>query len=112
MAAATQPEKQAAGATSNPTEPSVQGKFVEFAWWLKKQGYADSTVTSRAKLLRILTRRGANLYDPELVKAVIAKQTWSEGRKSNAVDAYTSFLKMNGAEWEPPRYQGVHKIPF
>jgi integrase len=46
------------------------------------------------------------------VKAIIAKQPWSEGRKANAVDAYTSFLKVTGGKWEPPRYEGVHKIPF
>jgi len=57
-------------------------------------------------------KRGANLYDPESVKDVIAGQKWSQGRKSNAVDAYTSFLQMHRMKWNPPRYQRVRKLPF
>jgi hypothetical protein len=48
----------------------------------------------------------------ETVKAAIAKQQWSLGRKANAVDAYTSFLRMTDGKWESPRYQGIRKIPF
>jgi len=55
---------------------------------------------------------GADLYDPDSLKAVIAKQSWSEGRKANAADAYSSYLKMAGGKWEPPRYQRVRRIPF
>jgi len=101
----TRIQEQAAGATA-------KGKIIEYGWWLQKEGYSQATIYGRSKLLKILLRRGANLYDPESVKAVIAKQPWSEGRKANAVDAYSSFLKMVGGKWEPPRYEGVHKIPF
>ena len=64
---------------------------------MKKQGYAESTITSRAKILRILVKRGADLFDPESVKEAIAKQeSWNEGRKQLAVEAYTSYLLMAG----------------
>ena len=63
---------------------------------LNKNGKSEATIHGRAKLLRILSKRGANFYDPETVKEVIAKQPWSNGRKNNAVDAYSSFLKMVG----------------
>ncbi len=89
-----------------------RGKVIEYVWWMQKGGYSPSTILSRSKLLKILVKRGANLYDPETVKAAIAKQQWSLGRKANAVDAYTSFLKMTGGKWEPPKYQGIRKIPF
>jgi len=79
---------------------------------LKKEGYSEATIIGRSKLLKILTKRGASLYDPDSVKTIIGKQSWCEGRKANAVDAYTSFLKMSGGKWEPPRYQGIRKIPF
>ncbi len=59
-----------------------------------------------------MVKRGANLYDPETIKAVIAKQTWSNGRKNNAVDAYSSFLKMVDGKWNPPLYQTIRKLPF
>ena len=32
-----------------------------------------------------------------------------EGRKANAVDAYSSFLKMTGGTWNPPKYTAVSK---
>jgi integrase len=57
-------------------------------------------------------KRGADLFNPESVKETIAKQGWSEGRKENAVDAYTSFLVMNGGTWQPPRYKRVERIPW
>ena len=62
----------------------VKGKIIEYAWWLKKDGKSESTILGRTKILRILTKRGANLYDPETIKEAIAKQPWSNGRKNNA----------------------------
>jgi integrase len=59
-----------------------------------------------------MVKRGADLYDPETIKAVIAKQTWSNGRKNNAADAYSSFLKMAGGKWDAPLYQCIRKLPF
>jgi integrase len=99
-----------AGATAQTAD--AKGKVVEYSFWLLKQGYAESTIKGRAKLLKILVKRGANLLDPESVKETIAKQEWSEGRKVNAVDAYTCFLQMLGKSWEPPKYKRVRKLPF
>ncbi|MGD0643379.1 MAG: tyrosine-type recombinase/integrase [Candidatus Bathyarchaeia archaeon] len=90
----------------------AKGKIIEFAWWMKKQGYKDGTTLSRTKLLKIMVKRGANLYDPETIKDVIAKQAWSEGRKENAVNAYSTFLNMNGGTWNPPIYCRIQKLPF
>jgi integrase/ribosomal protein L37AE/L43A len=90
----------------------VKGKIIEYAWWLKKDGKSDSTIRGRTKILQILTKRGANLYDPESIKDAIAKQPWCNGRKNNAVDAYSSFLKMVGGQWEAPLYQTIRKLPF
>jgi len=90
----------------------VKGKIVEYSFNLLKQGYAEHTIKSRTKLLKRLVKLGANLYDPESVKEVIAKQEWSIGRKANATDAYTSFLRMHGMKWEPPIYKKIRKLPF
>ncbi len=89
-----------------------KGKLVEFAWWMKKEGFRDATILGRSKLLGILQRRGADLYDPESVKDTIAKQEWCEGRKANAVDSYSAFLRMVDGTWEAPKYKPVRKIPF
>jgi len=103
-------EKQVVANAEDATQ--FKEKIVEFAWWLKKQGYAETTIISRVKILKILMKRGANLYNPESIKGAIAKQKWSQGRKENAVHAYSSFLKMVGGKWEPPRYKRVKKIAW
>ncbi len=43
----------------NDTSETVKGKLVEFAWWMKKEGYRDATIKGRSKLLLILARRNA-----------------------------------------------------
>lgn len=90
----------------------VKGKIIEYAWWLKKDVKSESTILGRTKILSILTKRGANLYDPESIKDAIAKQPWSNGRKNNACDAYSSFLKMTKGTWEAPVYITIRKLPF
>ena len=106
----SQTEKQAAGATEQTAD--IKGKIIEFAWWMKKQGYSDATIEGRARVLKVLMKRGANVLDPESVKDIIARQRWSEGRKANAIKAYTNFLKMIGGTWQPPICRDVRKIPF
>ena len=103
--------KGLAGATKL-TRADTKGKIVEFAWWMKKQGYAESTIIGRTQLLKLMISRGAKLSEPDSIKEVIAKQEWSEGRKSNAVTAYTTFLRMKGEKWDPPRYRHEEKLPF
>jgi len=104
----TEEEKRAAGAT----ETNIKSLLFNFAWWMKKQGYAESTIVTRVKLLKILAKRGANLLDPESVKETIARQEWCNKRKVNAADAYAAFLKMIGGTWDPPRYKAAWKLPF
>ena len=105
-------ERKAEVGVREAAKANVKSLLFNFAWWMKKQGYAESTIESRVKLLRVLAKRGADLYDPESVKAVIAKQNWSLGRKENAVIAYSTFLKMMGGSWVPPRYKRVEKLPW
>jgi len=92
---------------------TVKGKIVEFAWWMQKQGYKQSTIRTRATRIRRLASLGADLLDPESVKEAIAKQdNWREGTKNIAVVAYSSFLEMLGLTWKPPRYKVPDSLPF
>jgi len=103
-------QKRAAGAT---TQAEIKGKLVEYSWWMKKEGFAESTITRRVRLLKTLSKRGADLLDPESVKLTIARQEgWNSTTKEHAVTAYTSFLKMLGGTWKPPKYNRVRKLPF
>ncbi|MEM2687947.1 MAG: tyrosine-type recombinase/integrase [Thermoproteota archaeon] len=97
------------------TKPSgdVQSLLLEFAWWMKKEGYAESTITRRVRLLFTLIKRGANLFEPESVKEAIAQQEhWNIKTKELAVEAYSCLLKMTGGSWNPPAYKPVRKLPF
>ncbi|MCS7120013.1 MAG: hypothetical protein RMJ07_06535 [Nitrososphaerota archaeon] len=82
-------ESRAAGATEARSESLTLhqsvAKIFEYAWALKKEGYAEQTIHGRVKFLKRLVKLGANLYDPESIKEVIAKQRWSAGRKELAV---------------------------
>jgi integrase len=91
----------------------INALAAKYEWYLQKEGRRIATIKSRVKLLKLLWRRGADFDDPDSVKAVIAKQTtWCEGHKSNAVDAYSSYLAMENKTWTKPIYTGIAKIPF
>lgn len=108
LTAVEDPQKSGlAGATRD-----ANSILFQYAWWLKKEGYAETTIITRTKLLKILQKRGADLNDPESVKEAIARQEWCNKRKINAADAYTAFLRMTGGKWDPPRYQVASKLPF
>jgi len=103
-------EKWAAGAT---TEVEIKGKLVECAWWMQKEGYPESTIKHRIKVLRQILRGVKDSLDVDAVKSFIGKQkSWSNGYKQNAVYAYTTFLTANGLTWDAPKYERPHSLPF
>jgi integrase len=89
-----------------------QQKIIDFIWFMKKNGRAESTILGRVKLIKRLAKLGADLYDPESVKGVIASQQWTAGTKDLACDAYTTFLTTIGGTWQRPTYKPVDKEPF
>ncbi|MEM2614186.1 MAG: site-specific integrase [Nitrososphaerota archaeon] len=103
-------ESRAAGATEKTSD--IQSKILEFLWWMKKNGYKESTITDRGRRLRRFIKLGANLFDPESVKEVIANQSWSEARKEAMVYTYDLWAKWVGIKWEKPSYKPPRKLPF
>ena len=100
-----------AGATA--TLADIQGKIVEVAWHLKKNGRSDSTIENYSRYLTQLAKHKANLYDPESVKEVIARQEkWGIPSKLMAINAYAAFADFNGIHWTPPNYKQDRKLPF
>ena len=91
----------------------TKGKIVEFAWFMKKQGYAEITIYIYSNSIEVLSKRGADIFDAESVKETIAQQNWGQARKNIAINAYSLFLKVLGLSWEPPIYRKpTRKIPF
>jgi integrase len=106
-------EKRAAGATANLTEVNITGKLVEFAWWMKKQGYRESTICVTSQRLKHLVKLGADLFDPESIKEKIALQKCQESTKVTYVNSYARFAEMHDLQFTKPRYRIDHqKLPF
>jgi len=113
VAALKELERELAEGTREPTaKADIKGKIVEFLWWMKKNGYSETTIFSRDKKLRRLIRLGADLFNPESVKEVLARQKWSASYKETIVTAYDLFAKWLGIKWEKPIYKRVQKLPF
>jgi len=102
-----------AGATTSQNEANLKGKIIEHAFWMKKEGYAENTISRRIRLLTTLVKRGADLFDPESVKATIAEQqNWSPKTKEIAVETYSCLLQMLGGTWQKPHYKSPRRLPF
>jgi len=104
-------QEKAAGATKL-AEADIKGKIIQFAWKLKKEGYAESTIKTYVGAIETLVRKGTNILDPEDVKDIIAKQNWNEKSKFNYVNFYDAFSKIMGIEWKKPKYRPAEKLPF
>ncbi len=89
----------------------LQAKVLEHAFWLKKEGYRESTIVSRVKLLGGLAKR-ADLLSPESVKEAIARLSVTESRKEVLVCVYGGFCRQNGLAFNPPRYHRIERLPF
>jgi integrase len=105
---------QAAGATTLDAA-TIKGKLVEYAFYLKKEGYRPSTIKGKLENIKSLISYGAGPYllNPEKVKEIIAERTnWGDGYKRNIVNTYTPFLAMHGMTWSPPRYKQPETLPW
>lgn len=103
-------EKQAAGATK-PDAETVKGLIAQYAYWLEKEGYYEKS--RYLGLIRQLIKLGVNLFDPESVKATIARQRWKNGTRILAVYAYDIMAtKILHIEWTRPKYTQEESLPF
>jgi len=99
-----------AGATDNT---DVKGKIVEFLWFLKKEGYANTTVKEAVATIKRLANKNVDIFNPEEVKLLLAREDdWSNGYKQNIVSWYQKFAEMLQLNWEPPNYKPIKKLPF
>ena len=113
--ARVEPETQrAAGVTTTKLlEANIKGKLVELAWWMKKQGYRESTISVTSQRLKHLVKLGANLFDSETIKEAIAQREWQESTKATYVNAYARFAERYNLNFNKPRYGVDHqKLPF
>ena len=94
----------------------MRGLIIKYMAYLEREGYSPDI--TYPDILTHLVRDGANLNDPESVKAVIAQQRkqngepWSNSMKMLATCAYDGFVQMQGITWKRPNYhQNEATIP-
>ena len=86
--------------------------LLDYAWWMKKQGYAQQTIQGRTNILCTLLNRQVNIENPESIKEYLASQDCTPGRKRNIVHAITAYYKSKEKTWNPPKYHRIPKIPW
>lgn len=89
---------------------TAKGLLLQYALWLQKEGYGENC--RYRSCIRMLINSGADLFNPENVKEVIAKKSWKNGTKMQTVYAYTALVKMLKIEWDPPKYRQEEAFPF
>lgn len=89
----------------------LQELIINYAWHMKKNGKADSTIKTVSDRLRLLARHG-NLENPESIKEALLKLKWKNSTKHTAVIDYTGFLKYIGKVWTKPKYKPEERLPF
>jgi integrase len=96
----------------NIANTSSEAIILDFLWWMKKQGYKETTIIGRGVRLHRLIALGADLNNPESVKEVIANQAkWKDSMKEVAVFAYDLYARHYGIQWERPRYKAIRQLP-
>jgi integrase len=89
---------------------TAKGLLLQYELWLQKEGYGKNC--RYLSCIRMLINSGADPYDPESVKCVIAKKQWKNGVKMQACYAYDAMTRMLKLEWEAPRYRQEEAFPF
>jgi integrase len=94
-------------------KPAISETLTQYIMHLQKQAYAEQTIRTKYKILRVMLNDNVNLDDPETVKLYISrKQTWSNGHKILAVYTYNEYAKMKNIHWTIPQYQREETLPF
>jgi integrase/predicted RNA-binding Zn-ribbon protein involved in translation (DUF1610 family) len=89
---------------------TAKGLLLQYELWLQKEGYGENC--RYRSCIRMLINSGADLYDSENVKEVIAKKKWKDGTKMQTAYAYNALTKMLKIKWDMPKYRQEEAFPF
>ena len=89
---------------------TAKGLLLQYELWLQKEGYGEDC--RYVSCISMLINSGANLYDPETVKAIIAKKKWKNGTKMQVCYAYDALARMLKITWQMPTYRQEEILPF
>ena len=97
-----------------PTENEVKAAptIEKFLNQLRNDGRKAVTVVNYRKALRLLLRTGANLFDPENTKAVLAKSTMKDSSKKTIATMLDVWFEFNEIKWKAPKYFADYETPY
>lgn len=99
---------------TTPTENEVKAapQIERLLAQLKNDGRKAVTLVNYRKALRVLLRAGADLYDPENTKTVLANSTMKDSSKKTIVTMLDVWFEFNGISWKKPKYSGDSEVPY
>ena len=97
-----------------PTENEIKAapQIDRFLIQLENDGKEKATVRNYKKYLKILLVNGADLFDPENTKSVLAKKTMKKSSKKLCTALLNGWFDFNGIYWKPPSYSKDNEIPY
>jgi integrase len=79
---------------------------------LKNDGKAKTTVRNYKIYLNLLLTKGADFFDPEKTKAVLADMNLKQASKRLTAIMLNTWYDFNGIYWRKPRYYRDSEIPY
>jgi len=92
------------------TYPIVRGKILNVLIKLKNKGLADETLRSYSYRLETLAKY-VDLDSPDDVSKFISNTEGRNCYKESFVKAYSHYAKLNGLQWDKPKYKSERKKP-
>ena len=85
--------------------------LINYAWQMKKDGKAESTIETAITRLKRLSKL-CDIHNPEQVKEILATLKWQNNTKHQVTQIYSTYLKYIGKTWTPPTYKKESGLPF
>jgi integrase len=110
----TQEIKTCAELEKSPTQNEIKAipQIERLMQQLENDGRKQNTITNYRKALRALLKAGADLFDPENTKYVLAKLPLKGTSKKTMTAMLTVWFEFNGISWKPPRYVDSPELPY
>ena len=103
-------EKRKHSLTEN--EIKAAPKIEKLLEQLRNDGRQPGTLTNYKKSLKHLLQNGADLFDPENTKAVLAKSNLGTKTKKTIAAILNRWFQFIEFDWKRPRYRPVEKDPY
>jgi integrase len=86
-------------------------RIAQYEWKCRKRQLQQNTIDLRTYHLRNLVKEGADLNSPESIEIVLATKDYPTATKWLLVNAYHSYCKLFGIQWEKIKVKYQPKMP-